>query len=437
MPDNPLLQNPKLRHMAEMNGIVFPTLLPLYRSAPVLEHLNEWAESQATPTLRKISHTLVKNINYIPFESFLKALKETITDFNQHIGDKPFILLIAENREDKLANGCSDQWVAGLAFEHCQLKQPTAIFNINQLRRYLKQNPTIPEMDILILDDASYSARQKSEALSDLISNFEISNFHINNFEENDLKERFKTLHLWMGIPFMTEQANKAFAGFQKDFQEVTILTHQHMPLVIDFLTKDEQYYMKSISCFTPLKVTLTWFDHRFPDDFSTFASLYWGKSLIDASISKYMAFLGYDAEEMEVNEYNGMVSELFAPNYLPYYNIPRVLPPYHLGCYEGGVKLCQALIENSLGEETPYHELISKDLQAIIIKLRAGATPNERVHGYKRPALEEGKQLAFDESILLRHKIRAGQEQFGFLDMSMKTTPTTIETNTTNLNPQ
>lgn len=185
----------------------------MFLGLPNTEHLAEWAESQVTPMSRRIANKMVENLQYIAYEVFLKQLQTTIDDFHQQLNDEPYILLVGELRRDKLAEGCSDLWIIGLALEYCGLKEPEAILTPSQLKAWKDTNTRTNK--ILMLDDASYSGTQKNSILSYFI------------YQENGLK--LSELSFYIGIPFMTVTAKNILLTWKTDFKELIILNHVKM----------------------------------------------------------------------------------------------------------------------------------------------------------------------------------------------------------------
>lgn len=391
-----------MRHLSEYTintanklGIQFPTPLPLFRGSPNLEHLADWAESQITPMARKIAHKVIENLQYIPFEDFLRQLQKTIDDFHQRVGTNPYVLLVGELRPYKLAHGCSDLWVIGLALEYCGLKEPDALLTPEQLLTYRHTHPTVTY--ILMLDDASYSGAQKGQMLD--------------YFRD---KETMKTAELsfYVGIPFMTQHAEERLSSRGDMFHELFFLKHMCMPSVLDVLDAKEVFYLKSAHIgYTNPGHTVTFFDHVLPDFFSFFQPIYLGSNLLASEIT-VMHFQGYtyDSEVAKTNkniqlitdteQYNTLACSLVAPNYgldCSGYTIPKIIQPYQLHKAETRTCLNYAMGLGKVGNRTSYP---ARDPN-VEVMLSKPISSSPRLFHYKKPTWALEIQIGYDNAVM------------------------------------
>lgn len=313
--------------MAKKVGINFPTHTPIFNNEPKTSHLKSWAESQITPGLRDIARTIVDNLLYVSFQDFLAQLKYVVNDFNQRIKSSEYVLLIGEEREFKLALGSSDLWIIGLALEYCHLKAPTDIITLQELPDYLKNNQVD---NVLMLDDAAYSAAQKGKVLQDLAS-----------------AEILENVKFYLGIPFMTRHAEQLFLEYNDNFQSFCVLTHKIMPVMNEILDKRQLLFAKSAGVgYIDSRHTLTYFEHKFPDFYSAYQSVYFGYNICGASEQMALInFLGYacDSEVAkklniiqieDAVEWNELFIRLINPNFkldMFGFAIPKIISPYHL----------------------------------------------------------------------------------------------------------
>lgn len=333
--------NSKKISLANQAGIHFPTILPLFDSPPDLQAAQNWINGhQQSPLLRSCAEKIVTNLNYIPFDSFLNQLQASIQDFNQRM-KKPYVLWVAQS-EAVAEVGCSDYWVAGLALEYGGLACPAAIVNTAQLTIFLEQNPEI--RDILILDDAAYGCNH----LMDQLHHAEMLCIKKqNNYYEMPLR----SYHLHVLVPFMTVEATRKLQQ-QNYFPETTIYPNTELKVVKDFLNETE---LAALGCNRKHieGKTLTYFDHRFPDCWSSLTyNLYDGDHLL--SILDLMPQLGYRAPYMEFSESTELISDPEAWNALveklrpkPIPIVPKIIPPYRLHRKEGYFALEKVLSEN------------------------------------------------------------------------------------------
>ncbi len=321
-----------LSAMQKKAGISFPTQLPIYHSPPDENKLQAWIENHNSfPEVKNIAAKLASHINYIPFDTLLTQLQCMITQFNSF--NLPYILWIPQ-RTYIVSEGCSDLWIAGLCFEHCRLNQPVAIAFTNQLSEVLKQHPTVH--NILMLDDASYSAN------------------HIKN-EIQNLRRFGNTLekyNLYIGIPFMTKHAVEVIVHESKDAFEtnaIILLNYKNLPMMTDILDAGEQdYLIKEFGYFFGAR-TLSYFDHRYPDEFSTLWCFQDGSHLLSVNITKAMEHLG---SKIDTDQWDDKVKKLF-PISKPV--VPVIIPPYRLKNALKFEELKIAINAKKLGHRTIY----------------------------------------------------------------------------------
>ncbi len=395
------------RNAANKLGILFPTSLPLFRGSPNIDHLADWAESQGTPMARQIAHKMVDNLQYIAFEDFLRQLQHTIDDFHQRVNSESYVLLVGELMFNKLADGCSDLWLIGLALEHCGLKEPVAILTPDQLQSYRSTHPSVT--NILMLDDASYSGTQKG----DILDYFKIKD----QIKANELS-------FFVGIPFMTRYAKEALSRRSGLFKELSFLNHVYMPSVIDVLDAKEIFYAKQANVgYVSSRQTLTYFDHRYADFFSCFQQIYDGSDLLSIQITNMMNFLGYtfNTELAKKNknlrlitdpeQYNALVNSLIAPNYnINYsgYTIPTIIPPYRLHSDKTRQELNRAIESGKIGNRTPYP---ARDL-SVETMLSKSILPGSRSFHYKKSACSLEMQVGYDNAL-----IQGNQEEITYVE--------------------
>lgn len=260
-------------NMAEQAGIYFPTPLPLYNSPPDEKAMQNWIAVQNTPELQCLAKKITANINYIAIDKFLKQLKITVQDFNDKV-QEPYVLWIAQENSSALKEGCSDLWVPGLALEHCGLRWPESIITTDQLGNFFKTNTTIKK--ILLLDDAAYSGTHLNRELA----HFEIAT-HASNID------------LYIGVAFMTERAEQYATHFN-------LLKHSSIKTLSEIFSTKELKTLNMTGGFA--NQTLTYFDHVFPDFYSTFQTLRTGNNLlkVNCGILDYMHNKGYVTSEFQ-----------------------------------------------------------------------------------------------------------------------------------------
>ncbi len=293
-----------LSNMQKNMGISLPSQRPISKSPPDRKKLQTWIENHySIPRVKEIAEKLAKHINYIPFDTLLGQLQVTITQFNNY--DLPYVLWIPQIKFN-VGDGCSDLWIAGLCFEHSGLNPPVAIAFTDQLIEVLKQYPTV--LNILMLDDASYSASHITGEINRL-----------------SLANTLEAYTLFIGIPFMTKHAvtviqNESKRVFKKN---VMLLDYINLPMMNEILDTEELNYLEKEFDYRCDKRTLTYFDHRYPDVFSTLWCFQDGSHLLSSNIVKAMEHLGHHTTELLWNE---NVKKLL-PNSEPV--VPEIISPY------------------------------------------------------------------------------------------------------------
>lgn len=348
----------QLNEKTKKAGIEFPTILPLFRNPPDRKAVQEWVDKHDTteinkhfPELKPLAEKIAKHINYIPYETFLEKLKITINDFHKKTKEDPYVLWIAQDAMH-LKAGASDAWVAGLAFEHCGLRTPAAIFTTNRFVDFLKSNYVYKHhfgkenyiKHILLLDDASYSANHILD---------EINHIHTDSLIETEDKRIITILEnyyqFYIGIPFMTSIAEQKISDNIRI--NASLLAHTKLPMLKELLDEKEIKLLESVGT-TVRSKTLSYFDHRFPDVWSTLSQIEDGYNLLCLGKMDAMEKMGYTPETMAIDEWNKLVPKMI-PDSLPL--IPTVIPPYRLHDERGQESLKRALEKRTLGLRTQY----------------------------------------------------------------------------------
>jgi hypothetical protein len=296
---------------------------------PNFEHLHAWAESQNTPMVRQIAKKMVTNLNYISHQKFLTQLCATIADFDEKTNGAPYCLVIAENQYDKLfREGCSDTWVAGLALKHANLRKPEAILSLGDCHNHFLVNPNMK--NVLILDDAAYSGQQKTKAMT--------------HFFEVHRNYRLHRLNVYIGLVYQSNLAETKIKATDST-NSMTILEHGKIPSMMDAFNKREKEYLyaskliidgfhcdlsrEMMARFKPEDIhqglTLTYFDHTYPDFMSAYEPLYTGVNLL-ASTQHLKRLKEHMGESMSLDSFQDSVPH---HNQSTGYTIPTIKRPY------------------------------------------------------------------------------------------------------------
>jgi len=381
-------------------GVTFPAQPPIYHSPPNESHLQEWVDSQISPKLREIARTMVENLRYVPFEEFLSALKETVEDFKARLKEnEPYVLLI-EPPCGGFKDGCSDSWIATLALEHCGLPEPIDIINVSDLLIFVECNPNVKK--ILILDDAAYSGTQKSDVLRSIVG--------------IDKNKQLKQHQLYLGIPFLTKNANLRFRHlyYTEVWQIVTILKHQILSTMDEILSNEQISYLNIVDSNNSIdnRHVLTYFDHKVGDVISAYQRIHTGDPLLSgAAIYDFMKFFDYtynpdyaknnlDATLLEdPEEYNKVVEDMI-PNFRSRgfgYNTPIIISPYKLCNDIQRLDLKKNIENGKVGERTSY-SISDPKINDIV----SNTLPQKNcdINNYKHTVLTEDQQRIFDSAV-------------------------------------
>lgn len=324
--------------MLSQARIYFPTLIPLFDSSPYPDRLERWEHEnkELGPIEASIAQKIKANINHISFERFRRQLKTMIADFNAKCTE-PYVLWIAQDTLGKLEEGCSERWVAGLAFEYGGLRLPEAIVTTPDLASYLKINPQIKS--VLMLDDALYSGTHFSRELGHVLT-------------------ALANTTLYIGIPFMTNKINELIENLEKHYQiNMHLLDYIRLPRIKELLTEEEIIYTNTALSLFSTNQTLTYFDHKFPDEFSTTSILSAGNYLRDTTdclrqiehikpgnrAPEPGKILIQDPNEWE-KRYNAFQNSRYKPL------LPSIITPYKLHTVEEQNKLRKALEQGTTG---------------------------------------------------------------------------------------
>lgn len=216
-----------------------------------------WIESKPEDQ-RLAANLVVENITHIGMEEFENSLKETVDDFNNLIGDEKYVSVIAD--------GKSNQWVAELAWPDLK-NLPSYVGNtgffdsdkgkIGKLVDFLKTNNI---KKIAIFDDAIYSGQQVHSL--------------VEQFKEVGLDD----LQFIVAVPYVSTYGEERLNAAQEN---ITFCKHKKIESVTE-LIPDEKIQKKILEIEDFKYITheedmgdlstrtLTYFDHKVPDNVST-----------------------------------------------------------------------------------------------------------------------------------------------------------------------
>ena len=230
-----------------------------------IENLEKSCEdTEYKDNLIDLFRSILENTVHIDFRKFLKHLKASVETFekqfkdNRLITNKDFILYVPHPDKNSPINEKSNYWVSQLVYHLLKIK-PMEIVSKTGLQKYYSGSGYKKELNILICDDGSFSGKQMSVVIEDVIYNPSYMTFWIE-------------FHII--LPFITKNAKKRLMEIRETLKKdirfkrkiVHINIYSNYEIIknegLGYLYEDE--YRASI-----------YFDHKIPDDLSTFSRLY------------------------------------------------------------------------------------------------------------------------------------------------------------------
>ncbi len=343
------MMTPEQIAMARQKRIIFPTPKPLFTAPPNQDALAKWVVANSFPHLphsASIAKKIASNIYYITFDEFMALLKRTIADFNARC-DKPYVLWLAQDVDYIFEHGCSELWVAGLALEDCDLRWPEAIVTSRELPSYLAEHTEIES--VLLLDDAAYRGFHLHRELTS---------------QHKWLTEVERAVSIYIGIPFVSEAAEEIVRKKAEEHPSITfqLLAHQVIFAITHYLSEDEQAEIRSLPHHqVSLFVTLTYFQHKLPDHYSTLRLFDKGLFFLDTyrclvykqGIKPRTDSDATVARRVNAAEWNAAYDRFEQEQYLPL--VPYIASVYKLHRDDKCERLRNALRNGALGDRTEH----------------------------------------------------------------------------------
>lgn len=278
---------PHILKKAKQYNIFFPSIEPLFKSPPDENGKKLFVEAHKSkyfPEYAQLAKIFVDNINYIPHQEFLTTFLTQLELFIEKIGNKPYVLWISQNNKqyyNGITEGCSELWLAGLAFQYSKLPWPVSIETTDSLGRFLKINKDVHE--VLVMDDAIYSGTHLEKELS------------------NTLYEEIEYTNLSIVLAYSTKLGQaKVLNSAKQQFHSLELYSGGILPTFGEFITEELKKFTQVVDI-QFLNKTLTYFDHAVPDFQSTHVLLdSLGTYKIFTSIYQHMFLLGYYNPSME-----------------------------------------------------------------------------------------------------------------------------------------
>lgn len=255
------LSEDKLRKFCEKPEayeLVIDPSYPQFDNSINQECAQKWIESHSAE-LQPLATKIIDNIHYIKFESFKEQLKICVEDFNKKLHSYEYqeYVLVLHEKEGK-----SNPWVFSHALRFLT-KLPMDIVRINELEDYFDIYQDDAHINLLFVDDASYSGTQMKFDL-------DLANLAA--------KDRMIQVHCL--IPFMTKRAYELLRAHNEAF----LSSFQIIPTVKRLFNKDEKEILENnnvnssdpgvIRYINWPEITLTYFQHKIADWKSTLTAI-------------------------------------------------------------------------------------------------------------------------------------------------------------------
>ncbi|MBF0522532.1 MAG: hypothetical protein HQL24_05680 [Candidatus Omnitrophica bacterium] len=246
------IQEPKVDHaMVVQRPVVDNPIDPV--------KADKWVEAQE-PSIRDLARFLLKHATHVSQKEFEEALQETVNDFNKKMGDKPYVAVIPETDGDR-----SEWWTYQLALEK-GLKPAKDVIRLSWDKVSNIQQMVLADVrEVVFIDDAVYSGSQMIETVRSLVP-------ALNLLDAQDFNLHFMA-------PFMTSSGKSKIRSYLNNsvylFGKSTFYQHRLMPTLSEIFLFDpqqkdvfEEFFHVSVDM-QYLGTTLTYFQHKIPDDVS------------------------------------------------------------------------------------------------------------------------------------------------------------------------
>ena len=230
--------------------------------------LNNWVNAHQGEA-RDVVEVIAKNINWVSFNEFKEQLKKVTLAFKEKIGDKKYAIVINTGEEK------SDKWVISLIKNELPKNYEIVLGSSSSIKNFVLENPDIK--DFLFIDDASYSGSQMGNIVDTL-------------YEK--LREVNKKVNTYLVIPYMTEYAYSRIiegrSADQKQYLNFIPLADKPFDIYKKMKTLEEVFaddpsvttdgaallyranrMYKTRNTTSSRALTLIYFEHKVPDDFS------------------------------------------------------------------------------------------------------------------------------------------------------------------------
>lgn len=282
--------------------------------------LQQWIEAHPDPESRVVAQAIAAHINYIDQATFERKLAESVQDFNKGAAIRePFTAITV--------SGKSNQWVTELAMRGVAAL-PSDVIDLADVNG---EAIKIPGNNFVLFDDSSYTGGQLSSDVGEVIDHL-----------ENPAGATVSVV-----VPFLTIDAETKLHEITQEAAakgiKIVIAKHEVIPQITDVITDPEiqarmrVMYPRGVNDIDPLQGrTLTYFDHKIPDDLSVPNTL-------------FGIIRNKDGEDVTPRDGAGRILRIkFIPNVaVPYHN------PY-------GISLAVADVEQQMIDQGQSHYLVA-----------------------------------------------------------------------------
>jgi len=209
----------------------------------------EWVLAHSSDCQESL-RSLVYSITRIAHPAFMEALGRSIFDIRRkmQVEESKVIVLVENNK--------SNQWVAELARKHFNFC-PSAYYRLgikeaNVFAAEVDADPKLAKKNIVLFDDGSFSGKQMHDHVQALL--------------------RITTGKIYVVVPFMTKTAEDLIGRFTD--KRVIIAVHERIVTIGEILSRQQFEALKRSYTKVGPNVTVTYFEHKVPNDISFFEGI-------------------------------------------------------------------------------------------------------------------------------------------------------------------
>ncbi len=253
-----------MKPLEPMGAINLPDIVPRRNEANMLDWLDRMPNQEA----REVAEFMLDNTTEVGFESFVRNLGRCTKELMVQLEDRPYVVVLPA--DEKPSAHKSEIWVSSLAQAFTN-NAPVNFVNLRDIAHYLKEHPEIG--DVVIYDDASYSAERLSNELGSIYSAHRLCH----------AKDPTSKLQVHAVVPYTTAVAKERLEKFKEykpaeglntkvyTAEQINTLKEivEQQPNSQDIKQILKKYFEIDLESPDYMGLGLTYFQHKFPDGWS------------------------------------------------------------------------------------------------------------------------------------------------------------------------